>query len=222
MRANPTLHVEAFKKLATVVGVGASVVDVGAGQGAFSQRLQDSGFHVVSVDVNVLDFKAKDIDYVQVDFNSEKDISDFKDRYAGKFDASIGMEVIEHVENPWEYIRFLSQLVKPGGIIFITTPNIESAMSKIQFLFTNEHAHFSCGDYNDSGHINPLTLLEFKIICKNAGLTMMESGGLCMVPKFILSRNIPVCLYSVVNVFFGWAFGASANKDILYVILKKE
>lgn len=220
MRANPKLHAEAFAILSKHIGSGAEVIDVGAGQGAFSLRMSDAGLKVLAVDVNKEDFKAPNIDYRAVDFNKSQDVIQLKNDCSGKFDASIGMEVIEHVENPWDYIRLLKDFVKPGGIIFVTTPNIESSYSKLDFLFSNYHAHFRMGDYHGSGHINPLTEMELRIIAEAEGLEIIDIRPICRLPKIWITRNIPYMFYSCINLLFGWLFGKNANGDVLCLVAK--
>ncbi len=43
-----------------------------------------------------------------------------------KFDAIVGIEMIEHVRNPLEVLKNTEKWLKPDGMIFLTTPNIES------------------------------------------------------------------------------------------------
>ncbi len=221
MRANPALHAEALQVVKNAMPDGAKIIDVGAGQGAFSLRLQDNGFDVVAVDTNAPDFKAKSVPFTKVDFNSAAEIAEFLQREEGKYDCVVGMEVIEHVENPWEYFRFLSKLAKVGGHILITTPNTQSAMSKIQFWFENKHAHFSIGDFEGSGHINPLTIWELELIASETDLEVMRLDSLCIIPKFTISRNIRYMLYGVLNIIFGWSMGRVRNGDILYLLARK-
>lgn len=222
IRANPALHAEALQVVKKALPEGAKIIDVGAGQGAFSLRLQDDGFKVTAVDTNAPDFKAKSVPYTKVDFNSASEIDEFLQREAGQYDCVVGMEVIEHVENPWEYFRFLSKLAKLGGYILITTPNTQSAMSKIQFWFENKHAHFSDGDFEGSGHINPLTTWELELIAKETKLEIVKLDSLCQIPKFTVSRNVRYMLYGILNTLFGWSMGRVRNGDILYLLARKK
>jgi 2-polyprenyl-3-methyl-5-hydroxy-6-metoxy-1,4-benzoquinol methylase len=222
IRANPALHAEAIEVLKLAVPAGAKFIDVGAGQGAFSLRLQDSGFDVVAVDTNAPDFKATSVPYTKLDFNSVLDVGAFLGSESCRYDCVVGMEVIEHVENPWDYFRFLTKLAKEGGIIFITTPNTQSALSKIQYCFENKHAHFADGDYEVSGHINPLTIWEIELIAKEIDLEVIKIDSLCSIPKFTVSRNIRYMLYGIINLIFGWSMGRVRNGDILYILARKK
>ena len=42
---------------------------------------------------------------------------------SGSFDTVISCETIEHVPNPQKAVRELSRILKPGGRLFLTTPN---------------------------------------------------------------------------------------------------
>ncbi len=44
----------------------------------------------------------------------------------GGFDAVIASEVVEHVADPDAFIRSLSACLRPGGALFLTTPNAEA------------------------------------------------------------------------------------------------
>jgi 2-polyprenyl-6-hydroxyphenyl methylase/3-demethylubiquinone-9 3-methyltransferase len=50
-------------------------------------------------------------------------VFDFADRWSGRFDAVIATEIIEHVAHPDQFLATLAKVTRPGGLIFITTPN---------------------------------------------------------------------------------------------------
>lgn len=43
-----------------------------------------------------------------------------------RFDTVVSMDVIEHVEQPLPWLRELLRVLKPGGLLFLTTPNYGS------------------------------------------------------------------------------------------------
>jgi cyclopropane fatty-acyl-phospholipid synthase-like methyltransferase len=48
-----------------------------------------------------------------------------------QFDAAVSIEVIEHVENQFGFFRELTRIIKPGGIVVVTTPNTLNANSRV-------------------------------------------------------------------------------------------
>lgn len=221
MRANPGLHEESFDVIRKFCDAGDNIVDVGAGQGAFSARLKDAGFSVTAVDKNPDDFRARDVRYLSVNFDSGSDVASFVDANRDSFDVAIGMEVIEHVESPWDYFRLLLSLVRPGGIVLLTTPNVASCHSRINFLFTGLFDHFSLHDLRESGHINPLTAHELRIIAEGTGAEVISLQTLCRQPWLIASRNPGTILKSLLSAMLRPFMKAQADGDILCAVLRK-
>jgi SAM-dependent methyltransferase len=48
------------------------------------------------------------------------------DAYAGAFDAITLSHVIEHVHDPAEDLRRIFRLLRPGGLVWMATPNLEA------------------------------------------------------------------------------------------------
>ena len=135
MKADTKLHSQVSDLLFKYAPPSMTVLDFGCGEGALSQRLKDIGYTVLSVDIDCDSFKA-DTDFEQLDFDNKNACERFYQKYAEKFDIVLGLEVIEHIQNPWEYIGNLARLCKPSGHICISTPNITSWYSRVRFLFS--------------------------------------------------------------------------------------
>ena len=198
MKANPNLHPELAERLRVVLRRGSSVLDLGAGQGAFSMRLKDSGYEVLAVDQDAANFHATGIPFVQLNFNDSASVAKFASENEGRFDAVIGMEVIEHVENPWDYVRLLKCLAKPAGLIVVTTPNVESWVSRWNYLFSGRLSHFEDEDYTGSGHINPVSPWELRLIAESLNLTNVQVFEACRLPVFWVTRNLRLMVGSFV------------------------
>lgn len=221
MRAHPRLHEEALNRLRHFAPSGAGVIDLGAGQGAFSMRLRDAGYTVTAVDKNIQDFKADDISFVDVDFDDAEQVENFCNRSREKYDIAIGMEVIEHVEDPWSYCRLLLSTVKPGGVVLITTPNPGSIFSRVEFLLTGLFLHFDMAGYYGAGHINPITFHEFELIAKGTGSEILMMESLCPHPWVIISRRISTTFKTILASLFRPFAGQRAQGDIICLILRK-
>jgi len=156
------------------------VLDIAAGEGAFSKRLFDNGFCVDSVDIDHENFKYNGtIPFVKIDLNNAQNLGEFILQNKERYDIVVSMETIEHLENPWMFLRSLKEVVKPGGYIVLSTPNIESPWSKFCFFLRDRFLMFMEGDL-PYGHINPLTSFELKTIFNRIGLVHEATypGGL--------------------------------------------
>ncbi len=175
------MHEQIFAELSQLVPVGATILDLGCGEGALSQRLVDNGYKVYSVDKNSGYFKCVGSTFIEVDFDKQGELNAFIAKHEESFDAVIGIEVIEHVENQWEYIRGLKRMCKTGGHLFVSTPNTQSWLSRLQFLRTGRFHQFSDPDL-EYGHISPVTLWELDVILKASGLSKIKSIGVGTLP----------------------------------------
>ena len=82
----------------------------------------------------------------------------------------VAQEIIEHLENPRHFLRQCRSLLAPGGVILLTTPNIEDVYSRVRFLVQGRFAFFCQGDYLESGHKTPLTTWQLRQIFGELGL----------------------------------------------------
>ncbi|QNK00577.1 bifunctional 2-polyprenyl-6-hydroxyphenol methylase/3-demethylubiquinol 3-O-methyltransferase UbiG [Dyella telluris] len=110
---------------------GARVADVGCGGGLLSEALAKSGAHVTGIDMGEkvieiarlhmhesrLETPDLDIDY-RVQSSAELAAAEPE-----SFDAVCCMELIEHVPDPAALVNDLVRMVKPGGLVVMSTLN---------------------------------------------------------------------------------------------------
>lgn len=121
---------EAVQKVVDTLPRG-SLLDVGAGEGAFSLWSQERGFGVTAVEGATEYFRPKTIPCVGGDLGKRWPFED------GQFDVVVSIEVIEHVENHYHFLRECCRVVKPGGRIVISTPNCHSIESRLNYFLTS-------------------------------------------------------------------------------------
>ena len=201
--ADPGLHEQLARIVQSVLPKGARILDCGAGQGALSQRLLDLGYEVYSADKESAGFKAE-TRFEQIDLDDTKQFAAYSERHAELFDMVLSVEVIEHLENPWEYIRCVKGLVRPGGYILLSTPNVTSWYSRVMFFLTGRLHQFGDGD-RSYGHINPIFEDELRLIAQRTDLAIEYVGPGGWLPRLWLSWQLRVIfrhLFGFIGSFF--------------------
>jgi 2-polyprenyl-3-methyl-5-hydroxy-6-metoxy-1,4-benzoquinol methylase len=100
------------------------VLDIACGDGHFLERFKELGCQVYGTEYDresTSICEAKGITMLSGSFMPQ-----LPDRISAGFDLVILTEVIEHINNPNEVLGHIYKLLKPGGLIFITTPNFDS------------------------------------------------------------------------------------------------
>jgi len=138
------------KVLVRFVKPGDRAIDLGAGSGALAMRMQKLGWDVTGADMNVAGFKAP-LPFVPVDLN-DRDFS--REIGEGQFSMVTAVEVIEHVEAPIALLRNGRRLLKPGGHMVITTPNVDSVPARVKFLLTEKIRMMDA--LSEPTHISPI------------------------------------------------------------------
>ena len=172
-------HLEIHEKVAELLGDlprGLRVLDVPSGPGALSARLRDLGFDVEAGDLFPESFLAEGITCQGVDLNGPLPMAD------ATYDVVVCVEGIEHLESHFGLVRELRRVLKPGGRLVITTPNITSVNSRLRFFLTgffslaerpvSEQARDETND-----HIHPLTYPELRFMLQTNGLRVTQVTG---------------------------------------------
>ena len=172
IRADTHSHQHITDQIKKILPNGGKILDMGCGQGALSGRLIDMGYDVIAVDTNPADFMCKHVPFNQVDFNNAAEVEAFMQTHANAYDLVLGIEVIEHVHNHWEYVATLKRAVKPNGHLLISTPNITSWVSRLFFMFKGKFHQFETEDL-EYGHINPIAWHQLVYILEQNRLKVL-------------------------------------------------
>jgi 2-polyprenyl-6-hydroxyphenyl methylase/3-demethylubiquinone-9 3-methyltransferase len=103
---------------------GASVADIGCGGGLLAESLSRRGARVTAIDMagamlEVARLHAHSTGLV-IDYQHQT-VADLVAAQAGQFDVVCCMEMIEHVPDAAILVGSLSQLLRPGGTLFVST-----------------------------------------------------------------------------------------------------
>jgi 2-polyprenyl-3-methyl-5-hydroxy-6-metoxy-1,4-benzoquinol methylase len=208
VHADTGLHEQLVETFRAYVAPEATVLDVGAGAGALSLRLHDAGYRVTALDVDPDEFAPRDeVSFSVLDIN--QGIS--SETVGGPFDAACCVEVIEHVENPWRLLREIAAVVRPGGTLVVSTPNVTSFLSRLMFLLRGRFHQFGAGDLS-YGHINPVTEFELGNIARNTGWTVRETRPGGYLPVLDLGERNPKMLLLNLLRLPAWALSRGDEK----------
>lgn len=131
---------------------GLDLIDIGCGYGFFLDEARQKHLNVLGIEPSTQSFK-----YVKssLRLNAKNiNLEKFLQRNRRKFDFLIYSHVIEHIKDPIKVISQLSNLLKPRGVLYIETPNINSHLFRTEkenytFLLPPEHLWlFSLKSFN--------------------------------------------------------------------------
>jgi SAM-dependent methyltransferase len=136
--------------------------------------MADSGFAVTGIDiVPAAEQMADAFIYREVDLFDPTARRQFLEDHSGAFDAVVLLEVIEHVHDPWETLAFARKLLRTGGTLLLSTPNITSFYSRFRFLTSGRFHQFEPPDL-EYGHINPMTAFMVQTVLRETGFELVN------------------------------------------------
>lgn len=98
------------------------------GPAALTLALKEGGFDAVGADIDPEAAMRLGSAFQKADLDG---VLPWSDR---SFDAVISTEGIEHLENHYSFLREMHRILKPGGILVLTTPNITALRSRVRFF----------------------------------------------------------------------------------------
>ena len=193
------------------------VLDIGAGRGYLSSRI---GEYLVQHNLDPRDiltacdlfpqyFEYQGVTCQKVDAIDRLPFAD------NAFDIVYAVEVLEHLQNPYAFIDDVCRIVKPGGKILLSVPNILNLSSRISYFLHGFHELFEPLSFKDEdagrlcGHIMPLNYFYIEHGLRNAGFsnTFIHSDKL-------KKSNI------IIYYLFSWLFKATSGRFIRNITRK--
>ncbi len=101
-----------------------SVLDLGCSSGVMGEALRQRGHRVVGVE---LDPQLAALARPRLDAVVEADLEALAasgSALGGPFDSVVAADVLEHLRDPWAVLARLRDLLRPGALVFASTPNV--------------------------------------------------------------------------------------------------
>jgi 2-polyprenyl-6-hydroxyphenyl methylase / 3-demethylubiquinone-9 3-methyltransferase len=104
---------------------GLRFLDIGCGGGLLCEPMARLGASVVGVDPSEKNIKTASVhaNEMELDIDYRASTAEALTAAGEKFDVILNMEVIEHVSDPEAFIASCTNMLKPGGLMFVATLN---------------------------------------------------------------------------------------------------
>jgi len=176
-----------------------SVLDVGCGVGENGRLLRKARSidYLAGVEIvpGVAAQAERAYDVVVVGDIEELDLP-FAD---GRFDCLLLIEILEHLRDPWATLSRLTRLIRPGGHVVASVPNVRH-YSIVWGLLRGRWEYRPRG-LMDITHLRFFTRASFVELMRGAGLTVLSVGrsGPVRHPLLKAAQWLPFTFRDVLN-----------------------
>ncbi len=180
------------------------LLDLGCGPGAFSVAAQARGWITTGLDLNaesVARCKARGLDVILGSFPHRALVG-------RRFDVIAMNDFLEHLPDPAEALRAVRELVAPGGVVFISTPDIGSLMARLtgaRWLHLKPNEHLVYFDRRTISALLERTGFRVEYVraigrVRNLGVALEKVAAYGQLPSLVARAIVPGWLASRVNV----------------------
>jgi 2-polyprenyl-3-methyl-5-hydroxy-6-metoxy-1,4-benzoquinol methylase len=154
----------------------AKVLDAPCGDGEVAILLAKEGLEVSGVDI-----VDELTDGARVVLGERFRIADLTAKLpwpGASFDLVVSIEGIEHLENPFAFVREMHRLCRPGGIFILSTPNTISIRSRVRFLgsgfYLSDPRPLDESSPHPLHHLGLRTFSELRYILQTSGFHILD------------------------------------------------
>ncbi|HET9995367.1 MAG TPA: class I SAM-dependent methyltransferase [Candidatus Acidoferrum sp.] len=152
---------------------GARVLDAPCGgAAALTRALAERGFNVLGADLDPEAERRLGKAFAKVNLDAPLPWPN------ESFDAIFSTEGIEHLENHFSFLRETCRILKPGGLLLLTTPNIAALRSRVRFFgsgfFGRDSRPLNEAARHPLHHIGLATFPELRYELHMSGFRLIE------------------------------------------------
>lgn len=196
--AHVSIH-ETVERILSTIPPG-RLLDVPAGEGALAVRALRLGFKVECADLYPNLFKLDQTICQRADLDAQLPYED------EAFAVVTCVEGLEHIEHPANAMREFARVLKPGGILVVSVPNIMNIEERLKWLFNGYTSHFKPistevrertsaefpGMAEVALHVNPIGYSEVRYLLESSGFVLERTHF--DKPKGLLWLYLPLVL----------------------------
>jgi 2-polyprenyl-3-methyl-5-hydroxy-6-metoxy-1,4-benzoquinol methylase len=171
-----------------------TLLDVGPCTGTLLLQAREAGFAVQGIEINA---GAARMCREELGLDVRAGVLEADSYPAESFDVVSMGDVIEHVPDPVATLRTVARVLKPGGHVLISTPNVESAAARMLQVKPEEHIYyFSAATLAASLEKAGLQTVEMRTLDRYRNFTAMTHSTTCgtlfrtLGPAFRLARRV--------------------------------
>jgi 2-polyprenyl-3-methyl-5-hydroxy-6-metoxy-1,4-benzoquinol methylase len=133
---------------------GLRVADLACGEGYGSEVLSRSASSVIGVDANPDAYEHARLRYVRQNLTFERAMVETWGSPGG-VDAVVFLQTIEHVQDPEAVLRHFASILTPGGVAYVSTPNVLTLASP------------GAAKSGNPWHLKEYRAAEFRLLCES-------------------------------------------------------
>lgn len=170
IRCAPGVHSASLALLMRHASITSRVLDLASGSGAFLLRLKDAGFKdLTAVERSGSGYLFPEVPLILADLEQP-----FAPNMGGTFDLVTALEIIEHLASPVAFLQEIRKLLRPRGLVLISTPNIAEWQSRIKFMIKGQLRYFDEHQHAYQRHISPIVPDLVRPMFQEAALAVID------------------------------------------------
>ena len=154
---------QAVRRYLDALPKGARVLDAGCGEGVIVDEYADR-IDIVGVDANYASARVREGSVTSLPFPD------------GAFDRALCLDVLEHLtfEEQPRALAELHRVVRPGGELFVSVPNLAHLQSRVQFLLRGRLIRTA----SEFKHPGDRPVFEYRRMAAKAGFELVRRQGI--------------------------------------------
>jgi 2-polyprenyl-3-methyl-5-hydroxy-6-metoxy-1,4-benzoquinol methylase len=156
-----------------LVGTGKDVLDTGCRDGTISKMIENLGNYVEAIEISEFSIKKareKGLKVYDLDLNAP----DWADKIEKRYDVVFAAEILEHVFETDLFLQNIHKVLKTGGILVLSTPNLASLGRRILLLLGRNPVTELNTREGQAGHVRYYVYEPLKDILRDNGFEVIE------------------------------------------------